>query len=242
MSNNEFLVKWIDVAFRQKDVNLLSLILCTQSNENLHAIKEQYKEQHTNTSLSKKVDKATTNWGIHKRNINTLLMKIVNGSRANDSLMVDRNLVLNDVQILLNSNPKKKKVDKNAYISIFTERSFQHLSMMAVEYANTQQKSQTLLQMLDMSFKGSSETGNACKIILHFCTRRYELFSSLLQKCVRQPGPNYAMFLRMIVERCDIDLENIIQVYGGAKLHQWINGRFAKDEPTRNILNKICGF
>ena len=241
MNEDEFVVKWIEVAIKKKDVNLLTLIICTQTNESLQKVTKIFDEGHKK-SMKSKINGLTSNI-FHKRNINKFLLKLLEAKRLNDDDQIDINLVDSDVDHIINASKSKKQLNKEVYIEIFTQRSFEHLYFVAKKFEQKMECKSSLIDVVKSLYKESSETGYAIIVILYFATRRYELFSNCLAQTIHEPGPNFVMFLRIIVERCEIDLENIIKLYGENALKNFIQLNLKnKDINAANIVNKLCGF
>eukprot|EP01084_Bolivina_argentea_P046914 86399_1 len=241
MSENEFIVKWIELSIKKKDINLLTLIICTQTNETLQIVCKLFDSQNNKTMVAT-IDGLTSNI-FHKRNINIFLLKLLDGKRNNDNDKIDMNIVENDVKHLLNASKSKKELNKETYINIFTQRSFQHLYFVAKLFENKIETKCSLIDTVKALFKESSETGYAICVVLYFATRKFELFSNCLAQGIHEPGPYYVMFLRIIVERVEIDFTNIIQLYGVNALKNFIQLDIKpKDNNAANIINKLCGF
>ena len=241
LSEEEFVARWIDLAISKKDVNLLTLIICTQTNQALQKVKEIYNAQ-SKKSMSSKIDGLTSNI-FHKRNINKFLLGLLEAKRLSDEQQIDLDLVNKDVNHIIDASKSKKQLNKETYIEIFTHRSFEHLSIVASTFEQKSESKQTLIDVVKSVWKESSETGYAIIVILYFATRRYELFSNCLAQAIHEPGPNFVMFLRIVVERCEIDLANIIQVYGKNALKNFVELNIkSKDEYAAELVNKLCGF
>jgi len=103
---------------------------------------------------------------------------------------------------------------KKVFVEIFTTRSNEHLANVATTYLANNQKGTELIKTIEESFKESSESGHALKIILLYATQRTKLFTVLLNKAMLAPGPNYEFLSRVVIDRCEIDLSNILQAYG----------------------------
>lgn len=216
MSEEEFVVQWIEVALKKKDVNLLTLIICTQNSTSLEKVRALYNEQHRK-SMSDKIDGLTSNL-IHKRNINKFLLGLLDTARTRETADVDLKVVEQDVDLLMAASKSKKKLDKETYISIFTQRSLEHLYFVSVRFEEKMEHKSTLIDTVKALWKESSETAYAIKVILYFATRRHELFANCLGNAVQDAGPHFVMFLRVIVERAEVDLGNVIELYGVCRM------------------------
>ena len=241
MSEEEFVVQWIDLALKKKDVNLLTLIICTQNNKSLEKVRGLYDEQNRK-SMVDKIDGLTSNL-IHKRNINKFLLGLLETARAHDTADVDLKVVEQDVDLLIKGSKSKKKLNKETYITIFTQRSLEHLYFVSVRFEEKMEHKTTLIDTVKALWKESSETAYAIKVILYFATRRHELFANCLGQTVHEPGPHFVMFLRVIVERAEVDLGNVIELYGENALKSFIERTMKKKEPdAAKIVNALCGF
>eukprot|EP00484_Ammonia_sp_Unknown_P008740 CAMPEP_0197079606 /NCGR_PEP_ID=MMETSP1384-20130603/213709_1 /TAXON_ID=29189 /ORGANISM="Ammonia sp." /LENGTH=516 /DNA_ID=CAMNT_0042518483 /DNA_START=18 /DNA_END=1566 /DNA_ORIENTATION=+ len=270
MSENEFTVRWIELAIKKKDVNLLTFIICTQMPQRLDEIRNLYNSQNKKTMKSK-INGLTSNI-FHKRNINKFLMDVLDGKRPlcdepidmnqvakiarniNKFLMdvldgkrplcdepIDMNQVAKDCKDLWDGSQSKESLKKGVYREIFTQRSFQHIYCVAEKFRDDHGTS--LFDTVSKVWKESSETGYAIGVILNFSTRRVDLFAETLSEAVREPGPNFVMLFRVIVERCETDLADIIQRYGYIALKNWIKYDVQPKEPDiAKILNKLLDF
>eukprot|EP01084_Bolivina_argentea_P185347 319615_1 len=238
MSEEEFMVQWIEVALQKKDINLLTLIVCTQNNQMVQSARALFDSQNKK-SMQDKIDGLTSNI-FHRKKINKFLLKLLNAKRESEDANVDMELVEKDVKELLSASKSKKKLNKETYIDIFAQRSLQHLYVVSKKFE--EQKS-SLIDTVQSLFKESSQTGYAVTVVLYFATRTFDLFSDVLAQTVHEPGPNYCMFLRVIVERCDMDLSNIIQLYGANAMKNFIELNLKKkDADAARIVSKLCGF
>lgn len=241
LSEEEFIAKWIEVALKKKDVNLLTLIICTQTNESLQRVTQIFDSQNKK-SMKSKINGLTSNI-FHKRNINKFLLGLLDAKRTNDNDQIDMELVEKDVDLIIDASKSKKQLNKETYIDIFTKRSFEHLYFVANKFQEKMECKSTLIDVVKSLYKESSETGYAITVILYFALRRYELFANSLAQAIHEPGPNFVMFLRIIVERCEIDLSNIKQTYGDNALKNFIELNVkVKDLDAANIVNKLCGY
>jgi len=241
MSEHEFVTQWIEVALKKKDVNLLTLIICTQNNETLNAVRGRF-DQQNRKSMVDNIDGLTSNL-FHKRNINKFLLGLIETKRANESPDVDLKLVNNDVDQLIKASRSKRQLNKETYISIFTQRSLEHLYFVSVRFEEKMDHKTTLIDTVRAVWKESSETAYAVKVLLYFATRRHELFANCLGQAVHEPGPNFVMFLRVIVERAEVDLGNVIELYGEKALHGFVDRNIRKKEPdAARIIDALCGF
>lgn len=234
-------MQWIEVALKKRDVNLLTLIICTQNSKSLEKVRGLF-DQQNKKSMVDKIDGLTSNL-IHKRNINKFLLGLMETKRVHDSAEVDLKVVDQDVDHLLAASKSKKQLNKATYISIFTQRSLEHLYFVSVRFEERMQHKTTLIDTVKALWKESSETAYAIKVILYYATRRHELFANCLGQAVHTPGPNFVMFFRVIVERAEIDLGNVVELYGEKALRSFIGRNIAKkDQDAAKIVDALCGF
>lgn len=140
----------------------------------------------------------------------------------------------------------KKKIDKKKIIEIMTKRSFFHLEMVYENFFNFDLKNKNckdLIDYLKISFKDSSETGYACIITIYYAARTIELFADLLAKALNNPGPNYELLSKIIVERNEIDLGSVVNIYGKLALKKWLDEIATKNKHKDyvTLVKKLCG-
>jgi hypothetical protein len=245
MSTNEYICQWIDYALSKKDINLLIIILCTLTESQFHSIKLLYNQLHPKNDLKKQIESKTSNW-FHKRNIMYFLLNIYNENRLTFENNNKEEQIINDVNNIMRASLNIKNIDKQIFIDIFSNRNLFHIFEVDYKYKIMNQQSQSLIQLIDQCFKENSEVGHACKIILYYSTRRYELLSDLLFKAMKTPGPNYEFLNRIIITHCEYDLENIFDIFGKEKFQLWLREHFQKNNNIHynyyRLLIKLCNF
>lgn len=209
--------------------------------------------------MEQRIDALTSNmWG-KKTEINGLFMKILKCERDQDgdgSGMngVDMDLVGKDASNLLlmtisdyNQGGKKKKkkmkMDMNVLIEIFGKRSFNHIYFVAKQYELSSVSSLSLYEAMNGLYEETKD-----KIyygigqLLLWLTSRDEYYADLLGDSIYKNGPSYCMFLRLIVERHNIDLKTVIDKYGRIALMKWIKYDFIKkDSDAAMLVQILCG-
>lgn len=221
---DQFRAYWFECCLAKNDINLLSTILCALSPEELYRAQHAYNTKFPTKPLLTTIDEKTRAWFSH-RNIFYVYQNLLTHKKPSDYLMINENLMLNDVQQLVNAT-NGRHVDKKLLIEIFTCRSNQHLACVAQSYILNNQGGNELINTIEKCFKESSETGHALKVILLYATQRTKLFCTLLAKAMKSPGPNYEFFTRIIVDRCEVDLSNILHEYGQIAFEEWCKDHF----------------
>jgi len=105
---------------------ILIEMLCTKSNSELQAIKEQYKALFTR-DLEKALD------GDLSANFKRYMVMVIQGTR-DESNTVDQSKVSEDVKNLYKSSEGRIGTDDEAFMMIFANRGYQHLHQVNVAY------------------------------------------------------------------------------------------------------------
>ena len=63
-----------------------------------------------------------------------------------------------------------------------------------------------------------------------------------LDKAIKAPGSNYDFVTRLLLTRCEVDLESILAKYGKHKFKAWMDKEFKKSNKlVHHIYSKLIG-
>jgi len=246
MMPGEFDAFLMDKAMRGigKDVELLNEVLCTRTNKQIQDMKSAWTAKID--SRQKLIDRVSdeTKKFFGTTHYHNLCMKLLEANRPTGS--ADEKLVRADAEELNRLLLEHSNIPniESKFVQIFTERSWAHIRAL-VGIFQTVSKKWTLDGAICHEFGESSNTVKALRVLMEFCTDPYDFWAKRLRDALKGIGTDDSKLIRIIVSRCEIDLCNIIQVFGqrygeGKNLKNWI------EQDTTGfycqLLLFICGF
>jgi len=247
MMPGEFDARLMEKAMRgiANDVEVLNEILCTRTNEELNAMKIAWKERvDTRQSLEDRVSEETKKFfGVtHYHN---LCMRLLQARRppCNEP---DLHLVHADAEELNRLLLERSNMNtaEAKFVEIFTERSWPHIRALVGEFQKISKK-WTLDGAICHEFGESSNTVRALRVIIEFCNDPYDFWAKKLRDAMKGFGTDDNKLIRIVISRCEIDLANVIQVFGerygdGKTLKNWIESDVSGF--SAQLLLNLCGY
>lgn len=179
------------------DEETLIDILCTRTNQEIEAIKTNYRE-HYKRDLEKDCVSETS--GHFKR----LLVSMCQGNR-DESTTVDMAKAQKEAQDLFQAGEKKWGTDESRFNVVLASRSFPQLRATFDEYVKIAQRD--ILNSIDREMSGDLRAGFKCIVQ---CSRNpAEYFADRLWKSMKGVGTDDATLVRIVVSRSEIDLVEI---------------------------------
>lgn len=227
------------------DVEVLNEILCTRSNSQIKAMKQAWKEKINNKqSLEDRVaDETKKFFGVtHYHNLCLRLLEAKRPACAEPN----EKEVLADAEELNRVLLERSNVNtaEAKFVEIFTERSWPHIRALIGAFENVSKK-WTLDGAICHEFGESSNTVKALRVIIEFSTDPYDFWAKRLRDAMKGLGIDDSKLIRIVVSRCEIDMANIVQVFGrkygdGKTLKNW----FEKDCSGfyGQLLSNLCGY
>jgi len=257
MEKGEFDAHLMEQAMRGvgTDTNLLNEILCTRTNDEIMDLKSAWKlwidsKQRLEDRVSEETKKF---FGIsHYHN---LCLKLLEAYRAQPAAVDDKSvhedaeelhrlLIERESRSSSTSTTYDSDLADRKFLEIFTARSWPHIRSLAGEFQNISQK-WTLDGAIGHQFGETSNVTQALRVILKFSMQPYDFWAEKLRDAMKGIGTNDSKVIRIVVSRSEIDMANIVQVFGerygeGKTLKNWIedkcSGAYAK------LLLNLCGF
>jgi len=198
----------------------------------------------TKQTLTERVFLETKRWfGV--TNFHNLCSKLLDANRP-PCQKLDLNLVHADAVELHRQLDKHSDIDdvKSKFVEVFTERSWPHIGALVGEFQTISTK-WTMDSAIAEEFGESSNTTKALRVIAEFCSQPYDFWAKKLLDAMKGAGTDDNTLARIAVARCEVDLWNIMQVFGqrysdGTVLKGWI------EENTSGyyceLLLNLCGF
>ncbi|XP_046452272.1 annexin B9-like [Daphnia pulex] len=137
-----------------------------------------------------------------------LLVSLVQGQR-DENQTVDVYEARADAHLLFQAGAAKVGTDESVFHSILASRSWPHLRIVMYEYQ--EMHGHTLEHAVMSEFSFNAERG--LLTILQCAKNRHEYFAHRLHHAIDGLGTNDRNLIRIIVSRCDVDLNNIKQEY-----------------------------
>jgi len=235
------------------DTDLLNEILCTRTNDEIMDMKSCWRlcidsKQRLEDRVS---DETKKFFGIsHYHN---LCLKLLEAKRAQSAAADDKtvhddaeelNRLLIERENSSSSTTYDSKLADRKFLEIFCERSWPHIRALAGEFQSISQK-WTLDGAIGQQFGETSNVTQALRVILQFSMQPYDFWAKKLHDAMKGIGTNDSKVIRYIVSRCEIDMANIVQVFGqrygeGKTLKNWIDDKCSGAYAT--LLLNLCGF
>jgi len=227
------------------DVELLNEVLCTRTNQQIRDMKMAWTAKID--SRQKLIDRVSdeTKKFFGTTHYHNLCMKLLEANRPPCGIP-DEKKVRADADelnrlLLEHSNVPNTEAK---FVEIFTERSWPHIRAL-VGVFQTVSKKWTLDGAICHEFGESSNTVKALRLLMEFCTDPYDFWAKRLRDSLKGIGTDDSKLIRIIMGRCEIDLCNIIEVFGqrygeGKNFKNWIehdtSGFYSQ------LLLFLCGF
>ncbi|XP_031627215.1 annexin B11 isoform X2 [Contarinia nasturtii] len=197
------------------DEDVLIEVLCTMSNYEIHTIKHAY-ERLYGKSLENELMSETSG------NFKRLLVSLCAGGR-DESGIVDAVAATRDATELLRAGELRVGTDESTFNMVFCQRNYAQIKLTCEEYQKM--TGHGLEKAIKNEFSGDIMDGLIA--ILQCTTNKGEFFASRLHKSMAGIGTNDNQLIRLVVTRCEIDLNDIKVAFErlyGKSLRSWIKG------------------
>jgi hypothetical protein len=227
------------------DTDLLNEILCTRTNDEIYDMKIAWREYiDSKQRIEDRVSDETKKFfGVsHYHN---LCLKLLEGKRALSQLADDKSVHADAEELnRLLIERSDANVAERKFLEIFTERSWPHIRSLQNEFQNISKK-WTLEGAVDQQFGQTSNIAQALRFIIEFSIQPYDFWAKRLRDAMKGITTNDSKVIRIVVSRCEIDMANIVQVFGqrygeGKTLKNWIEQETSG--PYSKLLLNLCGF
>lgn len=175
-------------------------ILCTKTNAQMKEIKEAYKDMY-----GKELEKAVK--GDVSGDFQNMLVSLITAER--DDGGVDEDKAKKDAKDLKEAGVDAWGTDESAFNLVFCQRSYAQLRAVAKAYKK--QVGEELAKSVKKEFSGDVEKGLLA--ILAFCQNPVKYYSDQLRASMKGVGTDDDTLIRVIMTRCEIDLEDIKKQY-----------------------------
>jgi len=226
------------------NADLLNEVLCTRTNDEIIEMKKGWQDYVDNKQkLEDRVSDETKKFfGVS--HYNTLCLKLLQANRPNPSTP-DEKLVFADAHELNRLLLERSNVNnvEGKFVEVFTERSWPHIACLANKFESVSHK-WTLEGAIKEGF-GNSNDGKALLTIEEFCRQPYDFWAKKLRDAMSGFTTDDSALIRIIVSRSEIDLANVVQVFGqhygdGKTLRSWLEDKTSGY--YCQLLLKLCGY
>uniref|UniRef100_A0A1B6DTL8 Annexin n=1 Tax=Clastoptera arizonana TaxID=38151 RepID=A0A1B6DTL8_9HEMI len=176
-------------------------IICTASNAEIHAIKTAY-QQTFGSSMEEDLSSDTS--GYFKR----LLVSLSQG-RRDEKYIVDHMSAVKDAEALLVAGALQVGTDETVFNSILCTRSFPQLNQVFMEYFRL--SGTDFEDAIKSEFSGDIERGLLA--IVRSVKNKPEFFARQLHDSMEGMGTKDRALIRIVVTRCEIDMEDIKRAF-----------------------------
>ncbi|XP_063703955.1 annexin B10-like [Culicoides brevitarsis] len=203
MKPEDFICKQLNKAMvgLGTDEDALIEILCSRRGEEIKVITKRYDEMY-NKSLANHVGTETSG------DFRELLTRICSNERANSG-HVNGAQAKADAQRLYEAGEKKLGTDEAVFTKLFAQSSFEHLRLVFEEYKAV--SGNTIEQALKHEMSGDLK--KALGTIVEAAQSTPTYFARKLFKSMDGLGTDDKALIRIIVSRCEYDLEDIKREY-----------------------------
>jgi hypothetical protein len=247
MMPGEFDARLMEKALKgfRNDVEVLIEILCTRTNKELEDMKFAWKEKiDSKVRLEEKIaDETKSLFG--STNFHVLCLRLLEANRP-PCATPDANLVRLDTEELYHQLVERNDVNnaKAKFVEVFTERSWAHIGAVVGEFQKISDK-WTMEKAISHEFGNSSNTTKALQVMAEFCAQPYDFWAKRLRDAMKGLGTDDSKTVRIVVSRCEVDMNNIVLVFGqrygdGKNLKSWIEADTSG--AYRSLLLYLCGF
>jgi hypothetical protein len=229
----------------RNDVDILTEVLCTRTNEEIEAMKRAWTEKiDAKQRLDERVSTETKKlFGV--TNFHILCLKLLEAQRP-ACRKPDLQQVRAEAEDLHHFLLETSDVNgaKAKFVEVFTERSWSHLGAVVGEFQTISGK-HTMEYAISKAFSDSSNTTKALRVISEFCFQPYDFWAKKLRDAMKGAGTDDTTLARIIVTRCEVDMSNIAKVFGerygdGTTLRNWIETN-TSGYYSQMLLN-LCGY
>jgi len=197
------------------DEDVLIEILCSMTNYEIHTIKNAYERLYGKNLESELMSETS---GHFKR----LLVALCTANR-DESGQTDLDAARRDATELLRAGELRVGTDESTFNMILCQRNYAQIKLICNEYEKM--AGHSLEKAINNEFSGDIMDGLVA--ILQCTTNKAEFFASRLHKSMAGIGTNDNQLIRLIVTRCEIDLNDIKAAFEqkyGKSLRSWIKG------------------
>ncbi|KAJ8032451.1 Annexin A7 [Holothuria leucospilota] len=186
------------------DEDCLIEIICTRTNSSIKAIKKAYQQ-----AFSKKLEDDIS--GDTSGNFQRLLVSILEGARPEDD-EVDPGKAKEDANALYKAGEDKWGTDESRFNVILMSRSYAQLRATFEEYTNVSKH--TIEQAIKKEMSG--DVKNAMLAVVRCVMNKHKFFADRLYKTMKGLGTDDETLKRIVISRCEVDMENIKGEYQAA--------------------------
>jgi len=183
------------------DENALIETFTTRNNQQIRELNEAYRRMF-NRDLEKDVVGDTSG------NFKNLMTSLIQGNR-DESGRLDQNAAIADANNIYNAGQGRWGTDDLTLNGIFATRSFNQLALMFNEYSKISKYD--IEQSIDKELSGNFKL--AMLSLIRSARDRPGYFAERLYNSMKGMGSDERTLNRILVSRCEIDLEDIKQVY-----------------------------
>lgn len=197
------------------DESALIEVMCMLTNQEIRSVGYKYYQMY-GKSLESDLKGDTS--GTFRR-----LMTSLSVGGRDESMMTDVNQAKNDANELKRAGVDKWGTDESTFNRILCTRNYAQLRLVADEYQGLTGNS--LEKDIKREFSGDIEDGLLA--VLRTAMNRPESFAIRLHKSMAGLGTNDNSLIRLVVSRCDIDMEDIKDAFNrkyGKTLKSFIKG------------------
>jgi annexin A7/11 len=211
----DFYVQELNESLENYDHDSTIDIMCPLSNYEMYTLKYVYQKKY-GIPLETEVRSKTS------EHLKRLLLAICSCSRDETSITNLAAAQYDARQLVLQENPYDDE-QFCYYKDIFSTRNFQQIKLISEEYQKI--TGQQLEKTIKSKFIMDDKQGYLC--IVRYSQDKHGFFAKRLHRSMAGMGTNDNQLIRLVVTRCEIDLQDIKDTFQrnfGKSLRSWIKG------------------
>jgi len=212
---------------------LLVHVICTKTNAEIEAVKESYSHLFERNLVEDVISECTGN-------LEKLLVALLQAGREEEEEL-DEKKADDEAQEIFDAGEGAWGTDESVFNRIFVLRSYEQLRATFSSYANLAGKE--IEEVIGDEMSG--DVKNAFLTLINHIRNPIAFYAKTLHSAMEGVGTSDRILQRIILHRCEVDLQEIKEMYkclyadvGEGGLHHWLAQDCSGDYQT--ILQKLC--
>nr|XP_022906649.1 annexin B9-like [Onthophagus taurus] len=183
------------------DEDVLVEVMCTKTNEEIRCIREAYDAEY-GSSLEDDLSSDTS--GTFRR-----IMVSLSAAGRDESMHIDTEAAVEDANRLLEAGENQWGTDESTFNMILCQRNYAQLRVIFGQYEKI--SGNDIEDTIKSEFSGDAE--NAFLTIVRSIKNTPHFYAKTLHDAISGIGTKDNKLMRVVVTRCEIDMEDIKSVY-----------------------------
>jgi len=229
---------------KQKNINVIAQILCTLDSEEIHRLTSAYNKGVFRTSLRSQTLKLSAD----NLKLRAFLTNLLDEKRAKtDTAAIATETIQDDVRFLnkILSEIHWGNAAESRFINIFSTCSFEYLRALCIAFERDNATT-SLIDACHNALGIEYGLGYAVHCVLLYVMNSNAFYGKLMNKGMKFRGHKYMLFWRVIIDRMDMDLKEVLAQYRKSDVDAYNFKRFidvtlcAEDDIAADFVSRIC--